>query len=143
MREVQCLELHAIIKTFNTFNLVVREVEDDKFGEERQVFHALNFVLVQVEAPETDHVVQSLNLIDTIAFKPNRLDFGIFIEIFDGFEALVVEIELRIADWGSILPVELANVYHILVCKLVSAIIVLLHDGVFGRFKQSCQPWKS
>ena len=115
MREVKCLELHAVLETFNSFDLIVREVKDDKFGEEGQVFHTWDLVLVQVEAPHANHVVEPLDLVDTVAFEPNRLDFGISLEIFKFLEALVVEVELRIADWGRVLPVELTYRHHIVV----------------------------
>ena len=96
---------------------------------------------MQVEAPKAHHVVKPLNLVDTITLKPNRLNFGVSLEIFKCFEALVVEIELRIANWGRILAIELTYCNHIIVCQLVSAILVLFHDGVFGCFQQSSQTW--
>ena len=143
MREVKRLELHAVFETFNSFDLIVRQVKDDKFGEERQVFHTRDLVLVQVEAPHAHHVVETLDLVDTIAFEPNRLDFGISLEIFKCLEALVVEVQLGVADWGRVLAIELTYRHHIVVCKLVSALFVLFHDGVLRCFEQSCQPWES
>jgi len=51
-----------------------------------QVLHAGDFVLVQIEATHAYHVVQALNFVDAIAFKPYRFDIGVSLQILDYFE---------------------------------------------------------
>ena len=50
------------------------------------VLHAKNLVLMEVQAAHARHVVHTLDLIDAIAFEPDRLNVSVGLQILNRFK---------------------------------------------------------
>jgi hypothetical protein len=58
-----------------------------------KILNALDRVLLQEDHLQFLHAFQSLDLLDTIALKPDGLDVSVGVEIFNFAEAFVMQIE--------------------------------------------------
>ena len=86
VRKINCTELEAVFEALYDSDLVVGEVEYGEFVEGVEVLHARDLVLMEVQASHSCHVIQALDLVNSIALKPNRLDIGVSFQVLNGFK---------------------------------------------------------
>ena len=86
MRKINCTELEAVFKALYHSDLVVGKVEYGEFVKGVEVLHARDLVLMEVQASHSRHVIHALDLSDSIALEPNRLDIGVSFQVLNGFK---------------------------------------------------------
>ena len=59
------------------------EVQNGELAEVQHTLHAVDLILVQIQAPHLGHVIEVLDLRDTVALKPDGFALRVFVEILD------------------------------------------------------------
>lgn len=135
--EIDVLEVVKSSKTLNVRDGVLGEIESYQVLEVANILNPRNLVLLQEKHLQFGERLQSADMSDSIALQPNGLEVGVGIQIFNGPEPLVVQIEGVIENRSLILSIGLTEFLEIFKSDDVVAVFVFLHLHLLGAWSLS------